>query len=444
MEEKMNSNVNNSKIPSQSTPIVIDKSIELKVSNSTTDTNINDKKKKKSRNAKRNKESGLKESNEDGTITEKKVRQPPVPRKKMTKLVIRKLPSVGFTSQDFEEHIYRTCEHELINIDKSKIEIQHFIIGKISRKKGPVSGTGFVCFDEDIVSKFINNCPNIVPFLLGDELNSQPVIQLAPYQKQYRTKEKRDKLCNTYENDPIYLQFIEKINKPEPKRQSAEVIYDINEKKALITKAEELKEAKNVPLLKFLKDRAMRKIAEKRALRKNLSKEKDRKGNGSKDKVVALLSRKGDKNKGPFNKNNTDIIEVNQSKFKSIMKPAGLSSSSPLSNSVRPIIKKQIPVQQQQQQQLDDQPKEKTKKEKDKEKQREKEKQKKRLKAAEKAALNNNNGGSIEINNNPIYSHSNSGGRDAGGRGNNEGRGGGSKASGEFKILQKYNDNMMN
>ena len=37
-----------------------------------------------------------------------------------------------------------------------------------SRKRGPVSGAGFLCIkDEEVFHKFISNCPSQFPFLKG-------------------------------------------------------------------------------------------------------------------------------------------------------------------------------------------------------------------------------------------------------------------------------------
>jgi hypothetical protein len=48
-----------------------------------------------------------------------------------------------------------------------------------------------------------------------DEFNAQPEMYNAPYTKAFRTKEKPDKLCNTFDTDPEFLKFKEKLEKPD-------------------------------------------------------------------------------------------------------------------------------------------------------------------------------------------------------------------------------------
>ena len=71
-----------------------------------------------------------------------------------------------------------------------------------------------------------------------------------------------DKIENTYEADEEYKAFMIRLEQPEMKRPSAEVQYDQKEGK------EEAKiDHKNLPLIKFLRERAEKKLAEKKLLK---------------------------------------------------------------------------------------------------------------------------------------------------------------------------------
>ena len=71
-----------------------------------------------------------------------------------------------------------------------------------------------------------------------------------------------DKIENTYEADEEYKAFLIRLEQPEMKRPSAEVQYDQKEGK------EEVKiDHKNLPLIKFLRERAEKKLAEKKLLK---------------------------------------------------------------------------------------------------------------------------------------------------------------------------------
>ena len=90
-----------------------------------------------------------------------------------------------------------------------------FFIPSISRKRGPITGAGFLCIkDEDTLRKFLTSCPSQVPFLegttqkktarvasfhactvfttfclflLADETENQPDVEMAPNQRCLKT-----------------------------------------------------------------------------------------------------------------------------------------------------------------------------------------------------------------------------------------------------------------
>ena len=145
--------------------------------------------------------------------------------KKPFKVIVRKLPVRDFNVDDFGESIKRVLlqlgygtslsgDESAKDVDKELIRIEHFIEGKLryeplkrvfmlnaegslnfdfdyetqlyslsgqfnftlvpheirylSRKRGPVSGAGFLCIkDEEVLHKFLSHCPSQLPFLKG-------------------------------------------------------------------------------------------------------------------------------------------------------------------------------------------------------------------------------------------------------------------------------------
>ena len=102
-----------------------------------------------------------------------------------------------------------------------------------------------------------------------------------------------DKIENTYEADEEYKAFMIRLEQPEMKRPSAEVQYDQREGK------EEAKiDHKNLPLIKFLRERAEKKLAEKKLLKYGTGKVPEM-GTGSRgDRGGRDRGRKGDRGDG--------------------------------------------------------------------------------------------------------------------------------------------------
>lgn len=177
--------------------------------------------------------------------------------KKSYKLVFRKLPFQDFTLENFQKCISSVCDK--LGCNPELLQIDHFIQGKLSRKHGPVHSAGFVCVkDEELLKNLLLNCPVLYPFI-EDDLSNQPELSLAPYQKNFRTKEKVDKYIGTYETDPEYEKFLKKIESPAQRLPSAETMLDSK----IQEKTTQNNDAKQVPLLKFLRERALKKQAER-------------------------------------------------------------------------------------------------------------------------------------------------------------------------------------
>jgi hypothetical protein len=124
------------------------------------------------------------------------------------KLVIRKLPaSKDFTREQFQALLESAVSG--LGLDPNAFHVDHFIEGKISRKRGPVFSAGFVSVNEAQQAQiFLQQCPSARLFLPGtvyipafhilcskltscgvvDDPNAQPEIMSAPYAKSFRLK----------------------------------------------------------------------------------------------------------------------------------------------------------------------------------------------------------------------------------------------------------------
>lgn len=222
------------------------------------------------------------------------------PKKKYYKLVVRKLPLTNYDQTNFQSDLTKFSEK--LQLTPQNFRFEHFIRGKLSRQRGPVSGVGFFSTDEDTAKVVLTNSQQI-PFYEGDM--NQSDIFLALYQTTFKTKERVDKLIGTYESDPEYLAFVAREEAPPQKRVSAEVLLD---QKAATAKAAHTSgtasssSAANDPrqsaLLRFLRERsenrrrvgkggsaAVTKKSDKRASdRRESRKDKERKGRPRKEK----------------------------------------------------------------------------------------------------------------------------------------------------------------
>jgi hypothetical protein len=100
----------------------------------------------------------------------------------------------------------------------------------------------------------------------GDD-DAQPEITIAPNQKAFKAKARVDKLEGTYDTDPAFTDFMAKLNKPPEKLSLAENVLDASRRDA--SSKEDL--IKNNPLLKYMREKAERKLAERRSGKKGSS-----------------------------------------------------------------------------------------------------------------------------------------------------------------------------
>lgn len=110
-----------------------------------------------------------------------------------------------------------------------------------------------------------------VPFssslFVGVEESGQPEVSIAPNQKAFKLKDRTDRHTNTFDSDPVFLAFTAKLAAPVEKLPSAESQLDHRKSEA---SKEDL--IKNNPLLKYMREKAEKKLAERRLLRKGSSK----------------------------------------------------------------------------------------------------------------------------------------------------------------------------
>jgi hypothetical protein len=98
--------------------------------------------------------------------------------KKVFKVVVRKLPIGNYDEKSFQENISKFS-----NQLGASLRFEHMLKGKLSRKRGPVTGTGFFTLvDEGSLKTVLSGR---IPFLEG-ELGGQPEFLLAPYQKTFK------------------------------------------------------------------------------------------------------------------------------------------------------------------------------------------------------------------------------------------------------------------
>ena len=115
------------------------------------------------------------------------------------KIIVRKLPARNFTINQFHESILKILNK--LNIPNDQLVFESFTEGKFSRLHGPVPGVGYVSTtNKDVCKLFLSTVPNKMPFLDldNDQVNKQPEVCLAPYNKTFKKK------SNSY--DIIYKQ----------------------------------------------------------------------------------------------------------------------------------------------------------------------------------------------------------------------------------------------
>eukprot|EP01036_Dinobryon_divergens_P027961 gene27961-36829_t len=248
--------------------------------------------------------SGINERGKPNVKAEKDISAPPA--SKFFKICIRKLPVRNFDKADFEKCLDRLCgvvdgplSASSSVLQRDAFQVEHFVEGKISRKRGPIYGAGFIAVNsEEQYTLFLNIVPAKYPFIEVDDINAQPEVGKAPNQRVFRIKEKPDRHLNTYETDPEFIAFKAILEKPEEKRVSAELQLDaVNSKKEKETEASRAATAaekiRNNPLLKYLREKSLRKQQEKKLHKERSKSLVSSSGKGLQVTSVLSKSKKG-------------------------------------------------------------------------------------------------------------------------------------------------------
>jgi len=219
----------------------------------------------------------------------------PAPR--AHKVIIRKLPARDYFEENFRNFLSRCC-CKLMGWEVSALgdtsateestaliarldrlfSVEHFFEGSYSRAEGNISGCGFVSFkDADLLRTFLTQSS---PYLANDDLNTQPEMGFAPYQKIFRQFDKlatseagaaqsetpqpillrSDKMCGSFESDPSFAQFLSHENE------------DTGAGKQLFSSIALVKhDPKNNPLLCYLRQKSHRLALEKKGARVKVS-----------------------------------------------------------------------------------------------------------------------------------------------------------------------------
>ena len=123
--------------------------------------------------------------------------------RKYWKLVFRRLPEKNYSEEDFKEDLRALCEKTSVLFPS--VHINHFIEGKASKRRGPISSTAFITTSEASVAKFTKylSSPDaffIPPSRLAPSIDldnpkpavqafyKQPEVTLALYPKGFKLK----------------------------------------------------------------------------------------------------------------------------------------------------------------------------------------------------------------------------------------------------------------
>ena len=251
----------------------------------------------------------------------------PTPR--VHKLIIRKLPARNYFEENFRNFLSRCCcklmgwevgaldvassteaSSALVALQDRLFTVEHFFEGSYSRAEGNISGCGFVSFkDANLLRSFLTQS---TPFLATDDLNTEPEMGFAPFQKIFRQFDKlatseacaaqsethqqtllrSDKMCGSFESDPSFAQFLsyEKENDTGAGKQLFSCIASVKH------------DPKNNPLLCYLRQKSHRLALEKKGARAKVSAAPERR-NVRSFKDQGLVESKPDKGKESMEKN---------------------------------------------------------------------------------------------------------------------------------------------
>ena len=71
------------------------------------------------------------------------------------KLVFRRLPEKNYSELDFKEDLRSLCER--LSVLFTSVYVNHFIEGKASKRRGPISSTAFITTNESNAMKFLRH-----------------------------------------------------------------------------------------------------------------------------------------------------------------------------------------------------------------------------------------------------------------------------------------------
>jgi len=153
------------------------------------------------------------------------------------KVAFRRLSPL-FTETDFQNLLKMVHENMPNKIDRSiKLEYLYFSPGRISRKRGKIKSVGYVIVERrkgftptkvvEIISEAMASVyKDYITHERVDADSIRPLIELAPYQRIFRPKFRRDASEGTYEKDQEYKTFCTILETPIEKLPSADVQLD--------------------------------------------------------------------------------------------------------------------------------------------------------------------------------------------------------------------------
>lgn len=104
-------------------------------------------------------------------------------KNKYYKLVFRKLPERGYSEADFQADL--SSMYQALGIPSSAVYYMHFISGKASKRRGPISSTGFITVGDESVAlkivKYLSSASFVAPSKTNpvvDIDNPSPATQL--------------------------------------------------------------------------------------------------------------------------------------------------------------------------------------------------------------------------------------------------------------------------
>lgn len=108
-----------------------------------------------------------KSSKSDKGKPDRKSRPPKPAQKVVYKVIVRKLPVDTITP----EKLKNCCDAitTKLGTDSASIALDHFLQGKLSRKRGPVASVAYFAVEGDEnVRLLLTNCPKVIPFMDGE------------------------------------------------------------------------------------------------------------------------------------------------------------------------------------------------------------------------------------------------------------------------------------